>query len=61
MVNILMTVSLLPKLPVDAAAAIQCVALLIDDDIKDSLSSDISTAVANKLLTHLGNIPDEFS
>jgi hypothetical protein len=61
MVNILMTVSLLPKLPMDAAAAIRSVALLIDDDIKDSLSSDISTAVANKLLAHLGNIPDELS
>ena len=38
MVNILMTVSLLPKLPVDAAATIRSVALLIDDDIKDSNS-----------------------
>ena len=28
-----MTVSLLPKLPVDTAAAIRSVALLIDDDI----------------------------
>jgi hypothetical protein len=61
MVNILMTVSLLPKLPADAAAAIRSVTLLIDDNIKDSLSSDISTAVANKLCAHLGNITDELS
>jgi len=61
MVNILLTVSLLPKLPSDAAAAIRAVALLIEDNIEDSLSSALSSAIADKLLARIGNLPDELT
>ncbi|KIM73080.1 hypothetical protein PILCRDRAFT_15528 [Piloderma croceum F 1598] len=61
MTNILFTVSLLPKLPPDAAAAIRAVALIIEDNIKDSLSSALSSAIADKFLARIGNVPDELT
>jgi hypothetical protein len=61
MVNILFTVSLLPKLPPDAAAAIRAVALIIEDNIEDSLSSTLSSAIADKFLERIGDIPNELT
>ena len=61
MVNILLTVALLPKLPPDAVAAIRAVALIIDDDIEDSFSTNLSSAIADKLLARIGNVPDELN
>jgi hypothetical protein len=61
MVKILLTVALLPKLPPDAVTAIRAVALIIDENIKDSFSTALSSAIANKLLAHIGDIPDELN
>jgi hypothetical protein len=61
MTNILFTVSLLPKLPLDAVAAIRAVALIIEDNIEDSLSSALSSAIADKFLARIGNVPDELT
>ncbi|KIM76687.1 hypothetical protein PILCRDRAFT_91481 [Piloderma croceum F 1598] len=61
MVNILLTVALLPKLPPDAVAAIRTIALIIDDNIEDSFSTSLSSAIADKLLARIGNVPDELN
>jgi len=58
LVDILLTVSLLPKLPADAAAAIRAVAFLTEDKLDDDISSTLAQATADKFLTLIGNIPD---
>jgi hypothetical protein len=59
--NILLTVALLPKLPPDAAAAIRAVALILDDNIEDTFSTALSSAIADKFLARIGSIPDELT
>jgi len=58
MVNILLIVALLPKLPpAHAAAAIRAVVLILDDNIEDT-STALSSAIADKFLARIGSVPD---
>lgn len=55
-VNILLTVSLLPRIPPEAINAIRAVAFILDDDIIDNLSSSLAAAVAEKVNAGLTEI-----
>ena len=46
MVKILLTASLIPKVPAEAANAIRAVAYVLDDDMTDNISSSLTNAVA---------------
>lgn len=59
--NILLTVSLLPKLPADAASAIRAVAYLIESNLEDDTSSSLAKATAEKFLSLIGSVPDAFN
>jgi hypothetical protein len=58
LIDILLTVSLLPKLPTDGVTAVQAVAFLMEDKLDDDNSSTLAQATANKFLTLIGNTPD---
>ena len=60
LVNILLTVSLLPKIPLEVVSAIRAAAYIFDDDIVDNISDDLAKAVSTKVNASLEEITNKF-
>ncbi|KAF8799543.1 hypothetical protein BYT27DRAFT_7263847 [Phlegmacium glaucopus] len=56
MARILLTISLLPKMPQEAVNAIRATAFILEDDITDKDSSSIASLVVNKVQAGLTDI-----
>ncbi|KAF8804972.1 hypothetical protein BYT27DRAFT_7299169 [Phlegmacium glaucopus] len=59
--KILLTVSLLPKMPPEAVSAIRASAFILEDDIADKASTLIASTVANKVNESLANVLTELA
>jgi len=53
MIKILLTASLMPNLPPDAALAIQAVAFIFEDNINDTISTALASAISDKVNVNL--------
>ena len=60
LVNILLTVSLLPKIPAEVVSDIRAAAYILDDDIVDNISEDFAKAVSTKVNASLEAITNKF-
>jgi hypothetical protein len=60
LVNILLTVSLLPKVPPEVLNAIRAAAYIIDDDITDNVSDELAKAISAKVNASLEIITNKF-
>ena len=59
LISILLTVSLLPKIPVEIATAVRSTAFLAQDKLEDDLSTSLVSSIAEKLTAQFGNVPEE--
>jgi hypothetical protein len=58
-VNILLTVSLLPKVPPEVVHAIKAAAFVLDDDISDNISTTLANEVSDKINAGLSAITNK--
>ena len=60
LVNILLTVSLLPKIPPEVVSTIRAAAYIFDDNIANNISDDLANAVSTKVNASLEAITNKF-
>ena len=60
LVNILLTVSLLPKIPPEVVSTIRAAAYIFDDDIANNVPDDLANAVLAKVNASLEAITNKF-
>jgi hypothetical protein len=61
LVNMLLTVSVLSRIPPETAQAIRAIAYILDDDITDNFSSFLATSIADKIKTEVSSITNDLN
>jgi hypothetical protein len=56
LVNILLTVTMLPKVPPEVVNAVRAAAFVLDDDITDNISSTLTSAITSKIKSELSEV-----
>jgi hypothetical protein len=59
LVNMLLTMTMLPKVPPEVTQAIRAVAFVLDEDITDNISSTLAATIADKVKTELTAITND--